>query len=486
MNARTQPNILLIMSDQHSRHVAGCYGDPVVRTPSLDSIASAGVTFAAAYCPCPLCAPSRMSFMTGRRPYELGIWDNGAALSSDTPTFAHALGAAGYETVLCGRMHFCGPDQRHGFDRRVFPEVTGHAAGDLVGTNGFERTSFEKSGPGRNHYLLYDEQCTSKAVRWLAERAGDGQRTNPFCLVVGLVGPHCPFVCPRELFDRYYEAIRLPCYPPEHLDGLHPYVRRFRRRSKLATLTEHEIRRTRAAYYGMIEFDDRQVGLILNALGEAGLADDTVVIYTSDHGDMAGEHGLWWKMSFYEGSAGVPLIVSWPGHFRQGHVEPSPVSLVDLAPTLADVAGAPAMPGASGETLTGLLRGTGPAPCRTVFSEMHTGAVRRTQGSTEAAARMMRRAEWKCNYYHHEPPELFNLSEDPDEMTDRAGDPACRDVLADMLAEIHRGWDPDAVDASLRRQIAERQYVRSAPAARQVVRSEYWFGPEGYGCVEPV
>ena len=485
MPQHDRPNIVLVMSDQHNKHIAGCYGDRVIRTPHLDALAERGVTFTNAYGNFPLCAPARMTFMTGRQPCELGIWDNGGMLGSDVPTFAHALGIAGYETVLCGRMHFNGPDQRHGFHRRIFPEVSGHAAGQLVGTNGFRRTSMEVSGPGRNHYLLYDEQCTAAGVEWLAERTR-GSDDRPFCLVVGLVGPHCPFVCPRDLFDYYHPRIDVPRCPADYIGRMHPYARGFRRQSRIEDLTDEEIRRTRAAYYGMIEFDDRMVGQLVQALREAGLADNTAVIYTSDHGDMAGEHGLWWKMSFYEGSAGVPLVASFPGRFREGETEPAVVSLVDLAPTLARIGGAPEIPGATGRSLMDLLTGDGAPADRVAFAELWCGPTWTDQGPSGGPARMLRRGDWKCNVYHNEPAELFNLADDPDEMVDRAADPTCRDTLDRMVADIRRDWDPAAVDAAAQAQSDMRAYVRRSPGDRSMLAGEYWLGPENYGCVEPV
>ena len=486
MPQQDKPNILLVMSDQHNRHVAGCYGDPIVRTPRLDGLAADGVVFTQAYCPFPLCAPTRMAFMTGRQPHELGIWDNGAPLACDVPTFAHALVVGGYHTVLCGRMHFCGPDQRHGFQQRVFPEVSGHAAGELLHTNEFRRTSLEKSGPGRNHYLLYDEECVGAATQWLAARARCRSDERPFCLVVGLVGPHCPFVCPRDLFDYYYDRVTVPQYTQAYFDQLHPYIKRFRRRSRIEGLTEHEIRRTRAAYYGMIEFDDRLVGSLLDTLDDVGLSGRTVVIYASDHGDMAGEHGLWWKMSFYEGSVGVPLIASWPGRFQTGHAERAPVSLTDLASTLTDMAGAPPIPGVTPTSLTPLLTGSGSADDRPVVSELWPDPDWHDQGPCGGPARMLRRGDWKCNYYHHEPPELFNLADDPDEMTDCSQDPGCRHILDTMVSDLLDDWDPRTVEREARRRREQSHYARQAPSDPSVLAGEYWLGPDNYGCVEPV
>ena len=481
-----RPNILLVMSDQHSKHVTGCYGDSVISTPNIDRLASQGVLFEDAYCPFPLCAPSRMAFMTGKEPSSIRMYDNGSILPSDEPTFAHALGQSGYETVLCGRMHFNGPDQRHGFQKRIFPEISGHACGMLEGTNGFGRPSLEKSGPGRNHYLLYDEECVTEATRWLRERPGT-EDESPFCMVVGLVGPHCPFVCPQDLFDKYFDAIDVPECTEEQARAMSTYNQRFRSRSNILDATEHEIRRTRAAYYGMVEFDDALVGRLMATLEETGLGEDTMVVYVSDHGEMAGEHGLWWKMSFYEGSAGVPLVVSMPGRFPEGFRSVAPASLIDLAPTLCEIGHAPAPPDVQGRSLVSVLGGQEGDTDRSVFSELFTDiGVWKTRGPSGGPGRMLRKGSWKCMYYHGEEPELYNLAEDPGETSDRSRDPECKPILDRMLAEILSDWDPAELQADMDRSIAKRAFVRAAPADRSILQKEHWKGPVGYGWVDPV
>ena len=479
------PNILLIMSDQHSKHALGCYGNPIVQTPHLDALASRGVAFSNAYCTYPLCGPSRMSFLTGMHPHEIQAFTNACQLPSDVPTFAHALGGHAYETVLCGRMHFGGPDQRHGFQSRIFPEVSGSSAGELVGANRFYRTSMEKSGPGRNHYLLYDEECTQAACQWLRGRTSRPDRASPFCLVVGLVGPHCPFVCPEETFRTYFDRVDFPPFQPEHHAKLHPYSQRFRERSRLLDLTEHEIRRTRAAYYGMVDLDDRLVGAVLKALEETGLAEDTVVIYTSDHGEMAGEHGMWWKMSFYDGSSSVPLIVSWPRRFAGGHRVHAPVSLMDVAPTLVELTGAPSIPSATGQSFLCLLGNERGDQDRSAYAEMYPNQWV-DQGPCGGPARMLRRGRWKCNYYHNEPPELFDLAEDPGETVDRSQDLRCAEQLEAMVTDISRDWNPEAVALQAEAQKERSSFIRKAPGDRSALGSEYWRGPEGYGRVDPV
>ena len=479
-----QPNILFILSDQHRKHITGCYGDTVVRTPNLDRLASEGIVFESAYCDYPLCAPARMSLLTGRKPSDLGIFGNSSILASDVPTFAHALTTAGYDAVLCGRMHFNGPDQRHGFRDRAFPEVSasGSVVGQLLHTNNFFRTSFEKSGPGNNHYLLYDTECVAAANRWLADRSSS--RRQPFCLVVGLVGPHCPFVCPQEQFDEYFGRIDLPETTSEQ--RLHPFTRRFRRRSRIDDLTDHEIRRTLAAYYGMIDYDDGLVGTVLDTLKATGQDRNTVVIYASDHGDMAGQHGLWWKMSFYEGSCGIPLIVSWPGVISAGRREAAPVALSNLAATLAEIAGAPPLPGPTAGSLAGLLRGEAPGATNPVFSEMIINADTWTAGPSGGPARMMRKGPWKCNYYHGEPPELYNLDRDPLEIDNLAEEPAHYETVRAMIGDILRDWDPEELAAREARQHAHLAYLKDAPGDSKVLDGEFWQGPDDYGTVDAV
>jgi len=484
--SNTQPNILLIMSDQHNKHVCGCYGDTVISTPHIDALASEGVVFDNAYCPFPLCAPSRMSFMTGRGSSDIGMYENSAILHSHVPTFAHLLGGNGYDTALCGRMHFNGPDQRHGFQRRLFPEVTGTSAGMLSDTPGFMRASLEKSGPGRNHYLLYDRECVESAVSWLIERRRG--RDRPFCLVVGLVGPHCPYVCPPELFWKYYEKVPLPNNTEGRLERLHPYNRRFIRRSKIDDATETEIRRTRAAYYGMVEFDDQLIGLLLDALRESSLLDETVVIYTSDHGDMLGEHGMLWKMSFYEASVGIPLVVRMAGSDGGGRRVSPAVSLIDLAPTLTDIAGTSSIPDVAGKSLVGYLQHGHPRAKRDgVYSElMIPPDVWTVHGPSGGPGRMLRKGRWKFAYYHGEDHELYDIESDPEEVNDLAADPEYGDICDEMREQVLAGWDPGVLTRAMSRYARKRNLVGATPPDPGVLAGEYWEGPEGYGYVEEI
>jgi choline-sulfatase len=447
--SRERPNILMIMSDQHNKHFLGCYGSRIARTSNLDRLAEEGVRFTNAYCPAPLCVPSRMSFMTGRTPTRNRVWNNNHVLSSGIPTWAHVLGLAGYETILFGRMHFNGPDQHHGFEHRPFGSLhSKHPGVPLSGgpmwtkfspdTCGQLRVAVETAGTGRTFYQWLDDETTRRACDWLRTR-GDAGR--PFAAVVGYTLPHCPFIAPEDLFEHYFDRVDLP----ELERDQPPATLRFRRtRGILEPFSDHQVRVARAAYYALCEYVDRRAGEVLAALSEAGLTDRTLVVYTSDHGEMAGEHGCWWKSHYYEGSVGVPLIVRGPGVPRRSVAEPGVCNLIDLGPTFAEVAGGRFDPPVDGRSLWPILTGRAPAdwPNET-FSELvdfRTGRF---------ASRMIRRGPWKLWTFDAgtgEQPDLalFNLEEDPGEVRERANDPAADPARRDLLARLYHHWNPAA------------------------------------------
>ena len=447
----SRPNILVLMSDQHSKFHLGCYGDGLVRTPNLDCLASQGMTFDAAYCPAPLCVPSRMSFMTGRRPTANRVWNNGHILTSAIPTWAHALGAAGYETALVGRMHFVGPEQRHGFELRPVGEYSAvhPGAGRLGGpqfrdiprsTSGQNRGSVEIAGTGRTSYQAFDETIADAACQYLAEKARDGGG-RPFAAVAGFVLPHCPFVAPADLFDYYYERVDVPQPCAAERAAEPPAVTRFKEHRGIdEPLPEERIRVARAAYFGLCEYFDRQVGRVLEALEETGLAENTLVVYCSDHGEMAGEHGVWWKSNYYEGSVGVPLIARLPGAVPAGARHSGICNLLDLAPTFCHVAGTETLPEPDGHSFWRVLQGEA--------DDERPGCTYSEHGPTrsDAASRMIRRGQWKLYKYHDDtPPALFDLEADRAELNDLGTSPEHAEVREDLLRALYQGWDPEYV-----------------------------------------
>lgn len=480
-----QPNLLVFVSDQHNPHVLGCYGDSVVRTPNLDALATRGVRFANNYCNFPLCVPSRMSFMTGQPCSDIEVWSNNCSLSSNVPTFAHALGAAGYETVLCGRMHFVGPDQRHGFMSRPIGDVGGSAflGGKMpdLGHIGIQTAyqsydSAATSGPGRTAYQAYDNAVTQAACQWLDARDRSGDE-RPWCLVVGYVLPHCPFICPKELYDYYYERIDVPTIPDGYLDELHPAVRHLRQLQGVDRLTAEQVRGARAAYYGLVEMTDRFVGRVVDKLASTQFDGSTAIMYTSDHGDMAGEHRMWWKNNFYDGSASVPMIWSRPGVFGEGRTVEAVTSLVNVAPTLTELGSAEPLPHAAAESLAGFLSADGGS----VPDWPDVAYVENIIWEWKSPERMVRRGPWKLNHYHgYDRPQLFNLEEDPGEWVDRADDPSCATIRAELEKLVLTGWDGHdrMVQIMARRQRDRKTLLRWAQTV-DPPNADYWPAPPG-------
>jgi choline-sulfatase len=408
-----------------------------------------------------------------------GCLSNGASLRSDRATFAHSLSNADYETVLCGRMHFNGPDQRHGFRRRLVGDITptiyggtGSDYGVLKGTAGQSIRSLQLSGPGNSNVVEYDKVVTAAASDFLAE-----DHDSPFFLMVGLYGPHCPYVCPPDLYDYYYGQVAPPKVPDGFQASVHPAVRHWYRARRVDEATPDDIRRCRAAYYGLVELLDGHVGTILDAVESTGHHNDTAVIYLSDHGDMIGENGLFWKSNLYEGSVRVPLTIRLPedpsitksrrkpdhsgvgGSDRSRHSEAgrapgtrfsTPVSLLDVAPTLISLAGAEPLPEYDGVNISPLL-GVPEVDSSATTTKGPPGGDREIvsicteqRGGTTSA--MMRKGSFKLVSYHgHADPQLFDLETDPLEQNDLGADSEYSQVRADLESALASSVDLELV-----------------------------------------
>jgi choline-sulfatase len=478
----SKPNILLIMADQMIPFITGAYGHEVVQTPNIDRLAAEGVIFNAAYSPCPVCAPARASLMTGRYMSRIGAFDNGAHFSCDEPTFAHYLALAGYDTALAGKMHFVGPDQLHGFARRFNTNI--YPAGfDWTPKRGLEYLSErthamqyvgEAVHVGRwSDYLSYDEETHLRAKEYLHAKGSEkrkvqeGQVENPkpFFLCVSYHHPHEPFWPPQEYWDRYEGApIEIPEFP-ENLEQTYTILDRWLNTNhgvaKATNLRDPEsLRRLRRAYYALVSYIDDKVGELLSTLEESGLGQDTIVVLTSDHGDMLVERGMVQKRCFYEWSSRVPLIVRFPDSRLAGAAHPEPVSLIDLAPTFLDMAHAPQeerLP-LDGRSLLGLLDGSDAQDWEAI-SEYHS------QGA-HTPCFMIRQGNYKYIYIHGYPDrQLFDLEADPGEWNNLAGDPERHEVQERMEARILELFNPDAIDAAIMESIAKRRLVKSAMQA---------------------
>jgi choline-sulfatase len=454
-------NVLLVMVDQLVPFLTGAYGHPVVRTPHLDRLAAEGVTFDAAYTPYPLCSPARAALLTGRHASDLGCWDNAAELHGDEPTVAHLLTNAGYECVLSGKMHFIGPDQLHGYRRRLTTDVY-PASMDWVPSQD-EEGRFVRGGHAKMYvpprvgvapwtqFLSYDEETQFRALEYLRERARTGA-DDPFFLTVSFHHPHDPFVVTQAMWDAYEGAdIALP-ERPDRIDvtAMDRWANEAHETDTVDLDDPDALRALRRAYYALVTYVDAKLGELVRTLEETGRADDTAVIFTSDHGDMLAERRMVQKRCFYEWSVRVPLVVRLPSGERAGTRVPRPVSLLDLAPTLLDLAQVPepARLPLDGTSLLGEEE-------RTVFSEYHVEKVR-------APCFMARRGRWKLIEVHGHDRRLFDLASDPGEWEDRSGRPETRDVEDQLLAAIHARFDPEAIAARGAASIRRREVIRDA------------------------
>ena len=454
------PNLLFIFSDQHCWKVAGCYGDKVVATPNLDRLARQGVVFDNAYCPSPVCVPSRMAMLTGCYPHTQDCWANDDYLASDRPTMAHALGAAGYQPTLIGRLHALGPDQLHGYAVRQVGDhspnwigIARHDMGVLAGTNDPGPGSLSKSGPGMASYELKDLDVVAAAEDWL----GQYDRSQPFALTVGLMLPHPPYVAQPDDFARYAATVgpaRLPRPPNEH-----PWLAWWRENRGIEQVADTDAVAARAAYYGLVTAMDRMIGRLLDALDASGRADDTLVVYASDHGEQLGERGLWWKHTFYEESVKVPLILRWPCQLPRGERRGQVVNLIDLTATMLDALSAPALPNAEGRSFLHVAR-DGAAPwLDETFSEYCTDAVPEWVGGMAVQQRMVRSGRWKLVHYEGYRPQLFDLEADPQELSDLAEDPRYAALRGQLLAKVTARWDGRAIARRMARRRLDKDLL---------------------------
>ncbi len=460
-----KPNLLILMADQMTAGAIPAYGNSVAKTPHLDALASAGVVFESFYCNSPLCAPSRFSFLAGQLPSRIGAYDNAAEFSSQVPTFAHHLRGAGYQTILSGKMHFCGPDQLHGFEERLTTDIY---PADFGWTPDWERfedrpswyhdmNSVSQAGPcTRTNQIDFDDEVVYSAKQKLFDLARSKDR-RPFCMVVSMTHPHDPYVVPQAYWDRYEGvAIDMPKVQmqPEQLD---PHSRRVRHviGLNLQQITQTQVRDARRAYYGAVSYVDDQFGVMLAALKDAGFADDTVVLVLADHGDMLGERGLWYKMTFFEPACRIPLIVHAPSRFAPRRVAQS-ASLVDVLPTLCELAGAAAPAGRfplDGQSLVPQLRGAG-GQGEVIGEYLAEGAV--------APLVMIRRDRYKFVHSPVDPDQLYDVSADPLELRNLAASPLYQAQVAAFRREVAQRWDLSRLHEEVLASQRRRHLVYSA------------------------
>ncbi|NRB34314.1 MAG: sulfatase-like hydrolase/transferase [Rhodobacteraceae bacterium] len=422
-------NVLVMMVDEMSWWALGHTGG-IAKTPNIDALAARGVRFTQAYTPSPICVPTRAAIATGQYVHQIGCWSSAEPYTGTPRGWAHAVRDAGYDCASIGKLHFRSRQDDYGFSSSLEPihVVNGEGWVQALLRKPVEpydnaQSLAEGVGAGETDYLAFDRRVTAKACSWLAEAA---RQDRPWCAFVSWLAPHFPLVAPSEYYELYDPAVlQSPADPvPDHpiLNEVAAYF------SHDQHFTPATRGKARAAYYGLCSFVDAQIGAMLQALEASGQADDTLILFTADHGEMLGEKGFWTKSTLYDSAARVPLIMAGPD-VPAGDWD-APVSLIDLAPTICAALGIEAaFPG------TDLRQ---PDPTREVLSEYHDGGV--SVGSI-----MLRWDHWKLVYHcEGHPAQLFNMAEDPQETQDLSA--ARPDILADGYARLFRHLDPEAVN----------------------------------------
>ncbi len=438
------------------------YGNKTAQAPHLQKLASDGVMFENCYCNLPMCGPSRASLHSGMLPFSIGMYDNASEFSSTTPALPHYMRSLGYRVELCGKMHFVGPDQFHGYEKRHTTEIyPSNFAWTVDWTKGREYRPtnltmapiIESGSCIRSLQMDYDDEVEYYAVQALYDLARH-QESKPFFLTVSFTSPHSPFVISEKYWDLYeHENIELPTVaeiPLDEKDHLSRNLHYCQGRHQFTVTDEHR-RTARHAYYGMISYIDEKVGHLVSTLEETGQLDNTIVIFTSDHGEMMGERGMWYKQHFFEWAAKVPLIVNYPKKFKPASIKEN-VSLVDLLPTVLESANAD-------KTLSSKLDGQS---LYGAMTQSDQGALSDTAISEFAAdgstgpSRMVKHGSWKYMYLEGQDELLYNLDDDPNELTNRINDVSAKDVAAHLRGIALKDWDPD----QWRQIIAEDQQRR--------------------------
>ncbi|MBN1853713.1 MAG: sulfatase [Pirellulales bacterium] len=448
----SRPNVLFIISDDLNNAI-GCYGHPLVKTPNIDRLAERGIRFEHAYCQFPLCGPSRNSMLTGLYPNSTGILANGQIFRQTVPqhfSLPQAFRNAGYFAGRIGKLYHYNVPRSIGTNGHDDPgswELELNPAGcdrlleepDIFSLQpgSFGGTLSWYASPRGDH--LHTDGLLAKDAEWVLERCARAEE-RPFFLAVGFYRPHTPYVAPKTYFEGY-SPDQIPL-----VQGIEEDQKDLPALALASHKKEHELlndtlrRQAIQAYFASITFMDAQVGHVLDALDRLGLADNTIVVFTSDHGYHLGEHGLWQKMSLFEESARVPLLIVAPGVRHKGDVAKTPVGLIDLYPTLVELCGIDPPGNLQGQSLVPILADPSLPGRGWALSQVTRGArARRTFGFTLRTPRW-RYTEWDQG---NQGRELYDHDTDPLEQTNLADDPSQADRLEDLADRLHT-----AVDAS--------------------------------------
>ena len=434
----SKPNVLFLFSDQHKSNILGSSGDEFINTPNLDSLANEGIIFEQAYCQNPLCVPSRSSLLTGQYCRSNGIYENTDILEPNSITLPRVLSSAGYRTCLIGKAHFNG-EQFHGYQERPYGDLYGQAhqpdpgridkndvsgLGSLVGNSGPTEIPLP---------MTQTEICVSEASKWLQTHV-DLQKEQPFFLSVNFDKPHFPVRPPKRFYDNYKDKIKISETPDDYYQKTVPFVQKA---IKHFGFKGEDGENYLASYYGCIEWVDDAVGRILDTLEYLKLKENTLVIYSSDHGDLCGDKGAWNKTLFFDSSTKVPLIIRWPDKISSGMASDMLVGLIDLFPTICDSCQISIPDICEGVSLTPLFEGKDDISRKCIFSESAFLC-----DPTESGC-MIRQENWKYNYYLDNTEELYDLVNDPEEWNNLAQLSEYKDLVKSLKEKIIKFWKPE-------------------------------------------
>ena len=434
-----RPNILFICADEHAGPYMGCQGHPLIRTPHMDALAARGTLFRNAYSNAPVCVPGRAALMTGRFASDVNSYSNSTCFAGGAPTWGNLLRDAGYHCWATGKLDltvgkdygFHEVETDHGHS--THPDIT-----SLFRQPVSYRVDIRDTIDGRFAERTHaDAARTKTALDFLRNEAPRADR--PWVAYVGLTLPHPPMIALPKYAEMYPPAkMPLPDIPAGHLENLHLPLQILRQFLGFSIpFPADRVRRSRAAYLGMISELDEYVGQLTAEIERQGLLENTLIVYTSDHGEMCGEHGLWTKFNLLENSARIPMIVAGAG-FPRGKVVDTPVSAVDLTPSMLESAGVRPAPGLRGHSLLGLANGGTREHPGYAFSESLS------EGNCTGSY-MIRQGDWKYMHYSWYGDLLFNVKQDPGEFHNLAGNPAHREVEQQLQNILHGLIDPDAV-----------------------------------------
>jgi len=420
-----KPNILVIMSDEHNASVLGCCGNDIVQTPNLDRLSRRGVTFDSCYCNSPLCVPSRLSFTSGKYASRVSAWNNNCWLpTADYPSLPRAMNATGYESVLCGKMHY-DKTRRYGF-REIgnmntsdkYGKGSRRKADDLEPKPGLSGRFNEFRTANDSGIMTHDRKVTAGTVEFLKNRKASDK---PFFMLAGYIAPHFPLIVPEKYWQQYRGKVPMPKIPKGHLESQPLNYKHLRIGFNAEDVPDEIVRKGRELYYGLAQWVDEEIGKVLKALGDSEMADNTVVIYTTDHGENMGEHGLWWKNCLYEHASRVLLIVSWPARWKGGQRRTQVCSLVDVVQTIADLGGADVPADWDGDSMIQWLDDPGTEWKDIAVSEYYAHNI-------ASGYAMIRKGRYKYVYHtpadagHPAERELYDLQSDQGEFNNLAGE----------------------------------------------------------------